>query len=223
MRRFFDMDSPLMKSLAHFTDLMFLNLLTIICSLPIVTMGAAVTALYGALGRLQREEGHLFSNYFHFFKDNFRQATCIWLIMLPIGVVIVIAILYYSSGNVKYPLIPAIISLLGLLLWCMTLGWVFPLQSRFVNTVKGTLRNAVICSIAFLWRTLLITIMNLLPWFLLLGVFPLFLAFGIGWALVYFSGTASLILKLMKSPFRSMMPEEAPVEENAETPNSTEE
>lgn len=208
MRRLFDLDSPLMRALARFTDLMFLNILTVLCSLPIVTLGAAVTALYGATNRMQKEEGHLFSNYFQCFKENFKQATCLWLIMLPIGAAIIFAILYYSSGNFKYPLVPAVIAILGLLVWCMTLSWVFPLQAKFYNTVKGTLRNALICSVAFLWRTLLMTAMNLFPWILLLGQFPLFLAFGIGWVLVYFSGIAALNLKLLKKSFATLAPSE---------------
>lgn len=208
MRRFFDLDSPLMRTLARFTDLMVLNILTIICSLPIITMGAAITALYGAVGRLQREEGHLFSNYFSCFKENFRQATCIWLILLPIGAIIIFALLYYSNGNVKYPLIPALIVILGFVVWAMTLSWVFPLQSRFYNTVMGTLRNALICSVAFLWRSVLMTVLNLLPFILFLSHLGFFLALGVGFVLVYFSGIAYINLKLLKKSFDSITPRE---------------
>ena len=208
MRRFFDLDSPLMRTLARFTDLMVLNILTIICSLPIITMGAAVTALYGAVGRLQREEGHLFSNYFSCFKENFRQATCIWLILLPIGAIIIFALLYYSSGNVEHPLFPALIVILGFIVWAMTLSWAFPLQSRFYNTVKGTLRNALICSVAFLWRSILMTVLNLLPFILFLSHLGIFLALGVGFVLVYFSGIAYINLKLLKKSFDSITPGE---------------
>lgn len=208
MRRLFDLDSPLMRALARFTDLMILNILTIICSLPIITMGAAITALYGAVGRLQNEEGHTITNYFSCFKENFRQATCIWLILLPIGAVIILAILYYSSGNIEHPLIPAIIVIFGFVLWTMTLSWAFPLQSRFYNTVKGTLRNALICSVAFLWRSLLMTVLNLLPFILFLSHLGIFLALGVGFVLVYFSGIAFINLKLLKKSFKSITPTE---------------
>lgn len=208
MRRFFDLDSPLMRTLARFTDLMFLNILTIICSLPIITMGAAVAALYGATARLQEDEGHIFSNYFSCFRENFRQATCIWLILLPIGAIIVLAILYYSNGNVKYPMIPTIIVILGFVMWASTLSWAFPLQARFYNTVKGTLRNAMICSVAFLWRSLLMTVLNLLPFFLFLYNLGIFMALAIGFVLVYFSGIAYINLKLLKKSFKSITPTE---------------
>ena len=208
MRRFFDLDSPLMRALARFTDLLILNLLTIICSLPVITMGAAVAALYGAMGRLQNEEGHTIKNYFSCFKENFWQATWIWLILLPIGAIIVVAFLYYANGNVKYPLIPAIIVVLGFIVWASTLSWALPLQSRFYNSVKGTLRNALICSVAFLWRSLIMTVLNFLPFVLFFAHLGIFLALGVGFVLVYFSGIAWINLKLLKKAFQSITPTE---------------
>lgn len=57
--RIFHIDSPLMQKLSLLFDLMVLNLLTILCSLPIVTAGAAVSALYDAIWRLRQNQGTL--------------------------------------------------------------------------------------------------------------------------------------------------------------------
>lgn len=228
MRRLFDMDSPLMRGFVRFTDLMFLNLLTLACSLPIFTIGAAVSALYGAVGRMQREEGHTFSNYFECFKTNFRKGTCLWLIMLPILAVLVFALGYYTGGNLSQQLssVGGIIVLIGIVIWCMILAWVFPLQSRFENSVKGTLRNAAICALAFLWRTILMTALNLLPFVLLLlspMSFSIFVAMGVVWGLFYFSLIASLNLRLLKKSFASLAPETVEEEEEEEEEESEDE
>lgn len=46
MGRFFDLDSPLMSALNKLADLIILNILVIICSLPVFTIGASMTALH---------------------------------------------------------------------------------------------------------------------------------------------------------------------------------
>lgn len=209
MRRFFDMDSPFMQGLIRFTDLMILNLLTLICCIPIVTIGAAVSALYSAVGRMQRDEGHLFSNYFEGFKVNFRKGTCLWLIMAPILGILIFALGYYTGGNLTPRLssIGGIIVCIGIVIWCMVLAWVFPLQSRFENTVRGTLRNASICALAFLWRTIPVTVLNILPYAIFLAYPPAFMPLCLAWVLFYFSLAASLNLRLMAKPFAMMAPE----------------
>ena len=60
MKWFFDMDNPVMRTLSMLADIVILNLLTLFCSLPIITAGAAVTALNDACIRLVRmEDGEL--------------------------------------------------------------------------------------------------------------------------------------------------------------------
>ena len=90
MGRFFDLDSPLMSALNKLADLIILNILVIICSLPVFTIGASMTALhYVVLKMVRNEEGYIIKSFFKSFKQNFRQATIIWLILLVlIGVLI---------------------------------------------------------------------------------------------------------------------------------------
>lgn len=209
MRRFFDMDSPMMRGLIRFTDLIILNLLTLVCCIPIFTIGAAVSALYGAVGRMQRDEGHTFANYFECFKTNFRKGTCLWLIMLPILGLLILALGYYTGENLPAKLsgILGIVVVIGIVIWAMVLAWVFPLQSRFENTVKATLRNALICAFAFLWRTIPAAALNLLPYVIFLVYPPAFFPLCIAWVLFYFSLAASLNLRLLNKPFAILAPE----------------
>ena len=81
--KFFDIDGPLMQGLTKIADLMILNFLTILCCIPVVTAGAAFTALHYMVLKLARnEEGYIAKGFFKSFKENFRQATIIWILVL---------------------------------------------------------------------------------------------------------------------------------------------
>ena len=83
--KFLNLDSPLMQGLGKMADLMWLNVLTLICCLPIVTIGASLTAMnYMALKIARNEECYITRGFFKSFKENFRQATVIWLIFLVV-------------------------------------------------------------------------------------------------------------------------------------------
>ena len=67
--RIFDLDSPLMRVLTKMADLMLLNLLALICCIPIITVGASLTALhYVALKIVRNEEGYIIRTFFKSFK-----------------------------------------------------------------------------------------------------------------------------------------------------------
>ena len=82
----FNYDNPFWRFIGKFCDVMILNVLWVLCSIPVVTMGASTTAVYYVTLKLVRdEEGPTIRSFFRSFKENFRQATIIWLIMLAAG------------------------------------------------------------------------------------------------------------------------------------------
>ena len=81
----FGINSPVIQFLAKVGDLIILNILTLILSLPIVTIGAATTALHYAVDKVFTDEGTLLKNYFHAFKINFKQSTIYWLLLLVLS------------------------------------------------------------------------------------------------------------------------------------------
>ena len=86
MGKFFDMDSPVMRVLNRVGDLMIMNFLMILCCIPVITAGAAFTAMHYVLLKIVRgEEGYLIKGFFKSFKENFKQATILWLLMLLVG------------------------------------------------------------------------------------------------------------------------------------------
>ena len=80
---FLHIESPLMKKLGIMADLLILNLVTLVCCLPIVTAGAAFTAMHYVLLKIVRgEEGYVVKTFFRAFKENLLQGTILWIIMV---------------------------------------------------------------------------------------------------------------------------------------------
>ena len=86
MGKFFRLESPLIQGLGKVTDLIVLNILTILLSVPVITAGAALTSLYDATWRIIQDEGVVYRSYFVSFKTNFKKSTLLWLIILSTGV-----------------------------------------------------------------------------------------------------------------------------------------
>ena len=159
-----------MRVLNRVGDLMIMNFLMIICCIPVITAGAAFTAMHYVLLKIVRgQEGYLIKGFFKSFKENFRQATLIWLLMLVVIAVYVgdSLIFNYSALTFPKPLVIAVVAVAVLL--AMMAVYVFPLQARFENSVKNTLKNAMILAFANLPKTLLMLVCYILP--LVIGYF----------------------------------------------------
>ncbi|MDE7340549.1 MAG: DUF624 domain-containing protein [Lachnospiraceae bacterium] len=168
MSKIFDLDSPFMRVLNRIADLMILNFLMIICCIPIFTIGAACTGMhYVLLKTVRGEEGYLVRGFFKSFKQNFRQATILWLLMLLVIVVYVGDFLIFSYSGVKFPTILMIAILAIAIVFLMVAVYIFPVLSRFDNTVKNTIKNAFCMAILNLPKTLLMIVLLALPMIIL--------------------------------------------------------
>lgn len=164
MGRIFDMDSPFMRFLNLVADLMILNFLMIICCLPIITVGAACTGMHYVLLKIVRgEEGYLVRGFFKSFKQNFKQATILWLIMLLVILVYIGDFIIFSYSGLKFPTILIIVILALAIILLMIAVYVFPVLSRFDNTIKNTLKNAFCMAILNLPKTILMIVLLALP------------------------------------------------------------
>ena len=132
-----------MRGLTRLADLMLLNVLALVCSIPIVTIGASSSALYYAMGHLIHDEGTPTRDFFRSFKQNFVQATGLWLLFLAAGAALGFAFVYYLTTQMTGGMVLLMLSSLVLLLWGLMLTWVFPLQAKFTNTFWKTLNNEI--------------------------------------------------------------------------------
>ena len=164
MGKIFDMDSPFMRFLNRVADLLILNILVMICCIPIITVGAAFTAMHYVLLKIVRdEEGYLLKGFFKSFIMNFKQATLAWLLMLVVIAVYVGDAFIFKYSSVEFPkaLIIAVIAV-GIIA-LMIAVYIFPLIARFENTTRNTVKNAAILAFANLPRTLAMVFFYAVP------------------------------------------------------------
>ena len=214
MGNLFNPEAPLMQGLGKIADMMLLNVLTVLLSLPVVTAGAATAALYDATWRILQDEGSVYGAYFRAFKSNFNQATVLWLLTLASGALLLFCLLFYLNNSMQ---VLVVLASLILLLWSITEAWIFPLQSRFENPVRITLKNAIYCAIGYLPRSLVMAALNLLPWVVFLFQTTLWLQMGFIWAVIWFALAAYVNMRLIRKPFKKLMGiEDVPAEQEQE-------
>ncbi len=160
---FFSFDSPIFSFLGRLADLFILNILYLITCLPIFTYGAATAALYTVTLRMARgADGYLVRGYFKAFKDNFKISTAIWIPTLLIFLLLVIDIrIIHVSETQLAPLLIGAYALIIALIYMVT--FVFPYIARFKDSVKATLKNTFLISIAKLPFSLLVLIITFGP------------------------------------------------------------
>lgn len=159
MSKLFRMDSPLMRFLTKIADLMVLNILFCITSIPLITIGASWTALYSVTLKMVRdEEGSVSRSYFRSFRQNFRQATLLWLGVLVVLALLVldIRVLNGMAGGTAPGLLRVGVEILALL-GIMVLQYLFPSLARFEASLADTLKNACMMALAHLPKTALMT------------------------------------------------------------------
>ena len=164
MGRLFAMDGKLSDYMNKIADLVLLNFLWLICCLPIVTIGAATTALHAIVLKMVRnEESYIFSGFFQAFKENLKQSTVIWGILFLISGVLYFDF-YFSShapmASARIMFVPfALIAFLTLI----TANYIFPVLAFFKNSTRKAIKNSMLMALAHLPYTLAITAVSLLP------------------------------------------------------------
>ena len=159
----FNPDSKFSQFMSKVFDLMVLNLVFIFTSIPIFTIGVDYTALYYVtLKMVKNEESYIWKSYWKSWKQNFKQAAGIWLIFLFLGIFLVfdVVLTNYMTGAASYL---KYVFFVFLFIWGMVLTYVFPVLSRFDNTVRQTIKNSLLMAIRHLPWTIVMLFINLLP------------------------------------------------------------
>lgn len=172
----FSYNSPVMRFLERVFDLVVLNLLTLVLCIPIVTAGAAMTALFKTLFDIRQQKGRTLITFWQTFRAEFRPA-------LPLGLLAFVASAAY--GGYLYLLYAQLaaeaawawitVAAIGALFF-FPMTFVFPLFAKFQNTIKKTIVNAFYMSIRHLPVTLLMLAMQAV-WVFAIFLFPYQAAF----------------------------------------------
>ena len=187
--KFFSYESPFSQILLKLCYSCYLNLLWFICSIPIVTLGASTTALYYVTLKIARdeEETSVSRMFFRSFRENFRQSTVLWLILLAVGAFLAGDgyILYHlrasSAGTaaVMWTLILALV-IAAAVLYTIVLLYVFPLVASVSNTNLAMLKNSFFIGTHYLFCTILVFAIHFAMFFVVVAFFTPLAIFGEG-------------------------------------------
>ena len=197
MNNIFNPDNKFFSFMGRVADLMILNLLCIVCCIPVVTAGPAIAAMYYITLKMARnEESYVVKGFFHSFKQNLKQGIVIQIIMLLLGIVLAFDLFVYA----------------------MLFLWIYPVLAKFFNTTKNLFRNSILMSIRHLPYTILMMVITAAP--VLLGIFvaqafPFMILFYI---MLGFATVAYINSRFFVKLFDNYIPEDAgkDTEENGE-------
>lgn len=157
----FRYDSPLMQFLSRAADLIWVNLLVLVCSIPVFTIGASLSAMENIIYKiLHNEDVAVTREFFQAFAKNFKQATLVWLIILVVEGALGYDV--YCSRQIGTNVSEAMLTvavILFVLVFAMML-YIFPLQSHYYNKTKELFKNAAILVIVHPVRTIIMLVIQ---------------------------------------------------------------
>ena len=169
MENLFRYDGKFWEILEEVTDIVILNFLFIICSIPIISIGASLSALYTvSLKKVNEEHISVSKEFIKSFKLNLKISTLAWLFIVIVAFVLFLD--FYISNLIYNEFIGIVLkftcTLVSILL-VFNFTYLFPMISKFDNTLKNTVINSTIISLQHLPYTIIMSILNFL-WVILL-------------------------------------------------------
>ena len=158
----FHPDNPVMRFLSRIFDLILLNLLFIFSCIPIITIGAALSAIYQILFKIiDKKDPYIFKGYIKAFRENFKPATLIWILTVLAGAGIYLALFAINAKSGQS------LELLQIPIWILVFiivsvaTYAFPLLSRYQCGIKQLIINAFVLSIGNIPATVIIIVFPL--------------------------------------------------------------
>ncbi|MGN0513324.1 MAG: YesL family protein [Lachnospiraceae bacterium] len=143
-------------------DIVFLNLVFLITCIPVVTIGNSLIALYCvSLKMAKGEEGYVVRGYFKAFKDNFKKG-----IIVGISLELILAVLIYDAivllqSDASYAFPGFFITVVAIAVIFAMMQYLFPLIARYENTIRNSVKNALLLAISKLPYTILLVLFPL--------------------------------------------------------------
>lgn len=216
MKGLFSWDSPWVQRFAMLTNLVMLNLLWLVCCIPLFTAGAATTALYYTIFRYHtKEDDEVLKPFFRAFKTNFKQATLLPLPLIAVLAVLVVEIAYLLTSGQGVAMLFVMI-IVAVFLLCMLMH-LLPLIGRFEMKANALLRTAFSLTILHFPITLVMIALLLVPAGIFVYDISLFLRLSVVWVGIWFALAAFLNGKLLLNIWAKHIPSQEQPEEKIES------
>ena len=183
MKNMLDLDGPLVRALSDLNTLVILNILTALFCIPVITAGASVAAMHYVIMEMFENRGDgAAREFWKRFKENLRNATPVWLILLAAAVFIYVDCRIIMGGQMGLPRAMLVPLYIGAFIEASIAVYAFPLTARFVYSTGATFKNSAILAVANFPRTVLMVLYHVIMPYLLFNVsrlLPLFFLVGI--------------------------------------------
>ena len=183
MKNMLDLDGPLVRALCDLNTLVILNILTALFCIPVITAGASVAAMHYVIMEMFENRGDgAAREFWKRFKENLRNATPVWLILLAAAVFIYVDCRIIMGGQMGLPRAMLVPLYIGAFIEASIAVYAFPLTARFVYSTGATFKNSAILAVANFPRTVLMVLYHVIMPYLLFNVsrlLPLFFLVGI--------------------------------------------
>ena len=217
MKGLLDPDSPFNQFLVRIADLCIINVLMLICCLPIITIGASVTAAHKTTQDIVFDTGSgVIKPLFKSYATNFKQATVVWLleaffIAVLIGYALLIA--NYTTGSTMAVLY-IVLGIAAFILMALV-TFMYPLMARYENTIKQHFLHSIQLIIFNLPRTIGMILISLIPAAIAFFFTSYFIQFGIFFILFIFAFLIMINSYLIKSIFEDLEEKKAEADAKA--------
>lgn len=150
--KLFDVNGPLYRFMATLWDIIKINFLWLIFSLPVVTIGASTVAAFAVTNKMAEErEGYVGRQFIEAFKTNWKQG-------IPLGLMALVCIyavyMDFELQRVTESTVLQIAGILGCVVFTSSFLYAFSLCARYENTIKNTLMNSIQITIRYFPRTI---------------------------------------------------------------------
>ena len=164
MSGIFDPENKVMQIGVKFADLLLVNAMTIVFSVPVVTMGAALSAMHDQVLKIWRDEQTgIIKGYWKAFRENLKQGTKLFLMYLLVAAVLGVDIYLIASDKINWGTYFNLFIAAVSVIYLFSFIWIFVLQSRYKLTIKDTIVFSFTRIIAFPIRTLGMALTLILP------------------------------------------------------------
>lgn len=198
------MDNPVLDYINTVVQFIALNLVFVLCCLPLFTIGPALAALYQVtLQEARKEHGALIRPFFRHFKEMLVQGIFTFVFFVLLLFVIAYAMTFWHALGGTISIIATVFTVLMATVVFLAFTYVFPLMARFENSFWRTIKNAFLLSIANPKVSMLLLLIQLFA-FSILYLFPVAKVFLILIGFAFLAYCNSLIFTRL---FRQYEPE----------------
>ena len=212
MGNLFNLDTPIMQKLQKASQVFFCGICFILSCIPVITIGAAVTAMHRMMFNLREEKPTGVSAYFKAFVKELPKSTVLWIMDLfcagAAAGLFYLILLIDPRGAVLFLLLA--VFFIAVFLWALTFSYVFPLEAFFENTIGNTLRNGLFMSVKHRKKSIPVLFLSVIP---VLGYMIseyYFLILLPAWLFLVLPAIFYLQSGLLLSVFEEYIPEDVP-------------